>query len=270
VLEHCAILGVTTNLPLLRAIASDAEFALAHTHTDFLSARDLAATSAPSGVPLEVLVAAAIFELLDQTESSQTQMSRNPWSHRVGLAAAGQHPARYLFGTDLHHIVVATIAGQRGVFAVSVDGQAYPAGEARSIAALLRPDGELLLDTDNLTENFRLVRSANSVLVAWRGQTFALAKPQPPDVDATAHTDEMAPGDRLLVAPMAGTIIKVNVSMGEQVRAHQTLVVLGAMKMEHAIAAPYAGRVRRVAHRVGDVVPGGEPLVELEGALDGH
>jgi biotin carboxyl carrier protein len=128
----------------------------------------------------------------------------------------------------------------------------------------------LLVDTDNLTENFRLVRSADSVLVAWRGQTFALAKPQPPDVDATAHTGEMAPGDRLLVAPMAGTIIKVNVSMGEQVRAHQTLVVLGAMKMEHAIAAPYAGRVRRVAHRVGDVVPGGEPLVELEGALDDH
>jgi hypothetical protein len=28
--------------------------------------------------------------------------------------------------------------------------------------------------------------------------------------------------------------------------------------------------VRRVAHRVGDVVPGGEPLVELEGAPDGH
>jgi hypothetical protein len=36
------------------------------------------------------------------------------------------------------------------------------------------------------------------------------------------------------------------------------------MKMEHAIVAPYAGRIRRVRHAAGDVVPGGEVLVELE------
>jgi 3-methylcrotonyl-CoA carboxylase alpha subunit len=36
------------------------------------------------------------------------------------------------------------------------------------------------------------------------------------------------------------------------------------MKMEHAIVAPYAGRVVRVTHQAGDVVPGGEPLVEVE------
>ena len=69
---------------------------------------------------------------------------------------------------------------------------------------------------------------------------------------------------------MTGTIVKVNVSAGQQVQAHQTLVVLGAMKMEHAIAAPIAGRVRKVAHQVGDVVPGGATLVELEASADGH
>ncbi|HEY7782484.1 MAG TPA: hypothetical protein VIC85_19990 [Ktedonobacterales bacterium] len=40
--------------------------------------------------------------------------------------------------------------------------------------------------------------------------------------------------------------------------------------MEHAIAAPHAGRVRLVAHRAGDVVPGGEVLVELEVTPDGQ
>jgi biotin carboxyl carrier protein len=35
------------------------------------------------------------------------------------------------------------------------------------------------------------------------------------------------------------------------------------MKMEHAITAPHAGKVRRVAHAAGDVVQGGATLVEL-------
>jgi 3-methylcrotonyl-CoA carboxylase alpha subunit len=66
-----------------------------------------------------------------------------------------------------------------------------------------------------------------------------------------------------LTAPMAGTIIKINVQEGDLVEARQTLVVLGAMKMEHAISAPHAGKVRRVAHAAGDVVQGGTVLVEL-------
>jgi biotin carboxyl carrier protein len=40
------------------------------------------------------------------------------------------------------------------------------------------------------------------------------------------------------------------------------------MKMEHAIVAPYAGHVRSVRYAAGDVVPGGEVLVELEAAKD--
>jgi biotin carboxyl carrier protein len=38
--------------------------------------------------------------------------------------------------------------------------------------------------------------------------------------------------------------------------------------MEHAIVAPYAGRVRNVRYATGDVVPGGEVLVELEAAKE--
>jgi len=36
------------------------------------------------------------------------------------------------------------------------------------------------------------------------------------------------------------------------------------MKMEHTIAAPYAGKVRRVHYQEGAVVKGGATLVEME------
>lgn len=63
---------------------------------------------------------------------------------------------------------------------------------------------------------------------------------------------------------MAGTIVKVQVSDGEVVQAHQILVILSAMKMEHAITAPYAGKIDRVYYQEGAVVPGGATLVEME------
>ena len=44
-----------------------------------------------------------------------------------------------------------------------------------------------------------------------------------------------------LSAPMPGLVLKVLVRPGDKVRAHQTLIVLEAMKMEHNIEAPYDG-----------------------------
>ena len=67
-----------------------------------------------------------------------------------------------------------------------------------------------------------------------------------------------------LTAPMAGTIVKVQVQDGEMVQHRQVLVILSAMKMEHTIVAPYEGKVRRVHYQEGDVVKGGAVLVEME------
>jgi len=102
--------------------------------------------------------------------------------------------------------------------------------------------------------------------VSLAGRSYTLAKPRPLDVEHTAHAGETGAGVQQLVAPMAGTVIKLNVQEGDRVGDWQTVAVLGAMKMEHAITAPYAGRVRRVHHAAGDVVMGGEVLVELEPA----
>jgi len=63
---------------------------------------------------------------------------------------------------------------------------------------------------------------------------------------------------------MAGTLVKVLVSDGTVVEPHQVLMVLNAMKMEHAITAPYAGRVRHILYQEGAVVKGGAVLAEME------
>jgi propionyl-CoA carboxylase alpha chain len=67
-----------------------------------------------------------------------------------------------------------------------------------------------------------------------------------------------------LVAPMPGAVVRVDVAAGDEVAAGQTLVVVDAMKMEHAIAAPKAARVTEVRVHEGEQVDGGRVLVVLE------
>jgi biotin carboxyl carrier protein len=63
---------------------------------------------------------------------------------------------------------------------------------------------------------------------------------------------------------MPGTVIRVLVAEGDEVRQRQPLVVLEAMKMETPLVSPYEGVVRRLQVGEGDQVAGGAVLVELE------
>ena len=67
-----------------------------------------------------------------------------------------------------------------------------------------------------------------------------------------------------LSAPMPATVVAINVAAGQTVAAGDVLVLLEAMKMELAVTAPYAGRVRAIACHVGELVQPNVPLVELE------
>jgi 3-methylcrotonyl-CoA carboxylase alpha subunit len=67
-----------------------------------------------------------------------------------------------------------------------------------------------------------------------------------------------------LTAPMPGRVIAVKVEPGAKVARGQTLVVLEAMKMEHAIVAPADGIVKAVRFAVGEQVPDGAELVDFE------
>ncbi|MBQ6398743.1 MAG: biotin/lipoyl-binding protein, partial [Clostridia bacterium] len=66
-----------------------------------------------------------------------------------------------------------------------------------------------------------------------------------------------------VVSPMPGTIVQVNVKVGQAVKSGEVLAVLEAMKMENEIMAPHDAKVVQVLADVGAKVDTGAPLMVL-------
>jgi 3-methylcrotonyl-CoA carboxylase alpha subunit len=77
------------------------------------------------------------------------------------------------------------------------------------------------------------------------------------EIETEAHAGDFA-------APMPGRIAAVLVEEGAHVEKGATLIVLEAMKMEHAIKAPIKGKVGRIHYRVGEQVTEGSDLIDFE------
>jgi acetyl/propionyl-CoA carboxylase alpha subunit len=101
----------------------------------------------------------------------------------------------------------------------------------------------------------------------WQG-AFRLNLPAPPPHSPpdVASAGDHGPGAESseLRAPMPGTVIKVLAEAGASVTPREPLVVLEAMKMETPVVSPYEAVVKAVHVAEGDLVSGGQLLVELE------
>ena len=75
--------------------------------------------------------------------------------------------------------------------------------------------------------------------------------------------------DGAILSPMPGKIVSVAVSPGQTVSKGQTLLTLEAMKMEHAMAAPFDGVVAELSATAGGQVSEGVVLARLEPAASG-
>ena len=91
--------------------------------------------------------------------------------------------------------------------------------------------------------------------------------------DTRLTTPELYPGEEVLRAQLAGTVVEI-ADEGVEFAAGAQLVVLEAMKMQHVLTAPDALRAVRVLVAPGHVVGTGDPLVvfartgDIEDAAD--
>jgi len=109
----------------------------------------------------------------------------------------------------------------------------------------------------------------NAVFVDVDGRSVTISRGAPLDVDRAARSaaGQGAAGASVeLVAPMPGAVVAVHATPGASVEAGDPIVTLEAMKMEHSVAAPFAGIVSEIRVRQGDQVARGESLGVIDPA----
>jgi len=107
------------------------------------------------------------------------------------------------------------------------------------------------------------VRSEDGVILFEDGRAIEVRESE----IAGGHAAE-AQASGALTAPMPGKIVAVQARAGETVAKGAPLLVMEAMKMEHAMTAPFDGVVAELPVKAGDQVTEGALLVKVEPA--GH
>jgi 3-methylcrotonyl-CoA carboxylase alpha subunit len=255
-LGEAEIAGLTTNLEFLQRLAASRAFASGDLDTGLIE-RSRDELFPPRGeVPEALLAAAACAELAEEEAAARehAQGSGDPYSpwHTVDgwrLNEDSHHDFVFADGATRHAVRVRFMeTGQRVLLA----------GCEHALEAKRLADGIFLVRLDDRAFKVRAVRQGSDWHLFGDGAYRQLSLRE-----ELAGLDTDA-GSGSLAAPMPGKVVAVLARAGERVAKGATLVILEAMKMEHAITAPGDGVVKEVHYAPGDQVLEGAELIALE------
>ena len=247
---------VRINAGFLRAALDHPEFRNGAIDTGFIETHAADLLNDRSATILKVL--AAIVRLDAPQAGLQGSKIGDVWDQRSG------------FRLNAADCLTTRLESAEGAFAVSLTR-----GEAGQCTASIagidivldgleisgdEDGGELIFDLEgepaSAVYSFPQGRPGHIVL-SFRGEMAIFTPPNP-----EAHTDTAEAGN-IVKAPMPGKILAVNIKSGDAVSKGDALIVLEAMKMEHALTAPRDGIIAELSAKVGDQVSEGDILVAM-------
>jgi geranyl-CoA carboxylase alpha subunit len=237
-LDHTIALGIPINKAFLAAVLRDEEFSADGATTDFLSRRfanikGIEPDAATLAIAAALLAAEAGYGEWNSWSSNPERAMRVRFDESD--VALRHFDDAYRTVTDEPETMVRILPIEPPRARVTVNG-------AEETVTFLIENGTVHLARKG--QSHRLIDTTHA----------------PPARRASAATDGR------LVAPMNGRVVAVNAKAGDMAQAGHALVVLEAMKMEHALSVPLAARVKAVHVAPGAQVAPGHLLVELEPA----
>lgn len=130
-------------------------------------------------------------------------------------------------------------------------------------ARLLRP-GVLSLIVAGRVYQCVLEHADGEQAVYIRGQRHLYGVEDPRSLKSRRSHAAGADGPKTLKAPMPGRVLRVLAKTGDQVKEHQGLLVIEAMKMQNELKSPKAGKVTAMNAEPGGTVSAGDVLATIE------
>lgn len=153
------------------------------------------------------------------------------------------------------------------------NGQHVKRGDVLLVIEAMKMANDIVSDVDGTVQRVAVAQGQNvnqgdllveMVADAIAGAPAPVAQPKPAVAPAAAPAPKPAPaGANTVTSPLPGTITKINVKVGDAVKAGDTVLLMEAMKMENSITAEFDGTVKAILVQEGAQVQNGQALVEL-------
>ena len=252
-LEEADVRGITTNIPFLSALVTHRDVRANAIDTGFIERELKNLTPAPVAAG-ELELCAAVAAILAREAEAAKPEAVSPW--RVsGWMPVGRRQRVFTFRQGQGAEQAVRLQYGNGPATLTVGEQEWPVSSAPS------DDGGIDLTLGGMKYHVVAVIEGHELYLRTRNGRFDLHW-----VDPFGGDDEEQVGEDKIVAPLPGTVVALLAEVGAKLDKGAPILTLEVMKMEQTLRAPFAGVLKAINCKVGDIVGEGVELAVVEPA----
>jgi 3-methylcrotonyl-CoA carboxylase alpha subunit len=250
-LDEIDVRGITTNIPFLSALVTHPGVRANAIDTGFIE-RELTNLTAAPAAPGDLELCAAVAIILDDEQKAARAESHSPWQSS-GWMPVGRRRRKFVFrqGQAGEHEVTLHYGNGPSVVAI--------AEREMGFGYSVNDEGEIDVTLDGVRSRVVPVIDGHEIYLRTRYGRFELHW-----VDPFGGDDEEQVGEDKIAAPLPGTVVALLAEEGAVLEKGAPILTLEVMKMEQTLRAPFAGVLRKIKCKVGDIVQEGVELAEME------
>jgi 3-methylcrotonyl-CoA carboxylase alpha subunit len=252
-LEDTDIRGIVTNIPFLSALVTHPAVRANTIDTGFIERELKNLTPAPPA-PHDLELGAAVAAILGEEAKAARAEAHSPW-RSAGWMPVGRRQRVFMFRDGQGTEQKVTLGYGRGPATLSIGERETDFAFAPNIA------GGFDLTLHGIKSHIVAVIEGHELYLRTRNGRFDLHW-----IDPFGGDDEEQVGDDKIVAPLPGTVVALLAEVGTTLEKGAPILTLEVMKMEQTLRAPFAGVLKAVKCKVGDIVQEGVELAEVEPA----
>ncbi|QBF32852.1 acetyl/propionyl/methylcrotonyl-CoA carboxylase subunit alpha [Thalassococcus sp. S3] len=255
-LDSFEVEGIGHNLPFVAAVMDHPKFVSGDMTTAFI------AEEYPDGFEGVTLSDAD----LKRVAASCAAMHRVAEIRRTRVSGRMDNHERKV-GTDW----VVTLQGHRFEVSIAADADGstvtFGDGTTHRVASTWTPGASLAqIDVDGTHLVLKVGKVSGGFRIRTRGADLKIHVRTPRQAELAELMPEKLPPDtsKMLLCPMPGLIVKVDVEVGDEVQEGQVLCTVEAMKMENILRAERKGVVSKINAGAGDSLSVDDVIMEFE------
>lgn len=250
-LSEADIRGIITNIPFLSALVAHPKVAANAIDTGFIE-RELTALTARAAPAGDLELCVAVAAILGEEAKAAHSEAHSPWQ-TFGWMPVGRRQRVFSFRQGQGGVREVTLGYGNGPSTLLVGEREF------AFETSAGNDSGFDLTLDGVRTRVFSIVDGHELYLRTRNGRFELHWIDP----FGGEMDEQV-GEDKIVAPLPGTVVALLAEEGATLEKGAPILTLEVMKMEQTLRAPFAGVLKAIRCKVGDIVQEGAELAEVE------